>query len=87
MKNPLKSLPNNPFAALVSFHPGTFSSPPAADRSSSKSLRGWLLARIERWAWNARQRDLERALTSATDLADVERRLRAHERGLLQRYY
>ena len=87
MKNPTRSFPNNPLTALLSFHPGAFSSPPVDDAQGAKSLRGRLLARIERWAWNARQRDLERALTSATDLADVERRLRAHERGLLQRYY
>jgi hypothetical protein len=84
MKNPLSPATRNPFAALV--YPGAFSPPPVS-RRGLKSVRDWLLARMERWAWDARQRDLERALTSATDLADVERRLRAHERGILQRYY
>ena len=91
MKN-LPSRPaNDPFAVLLSLHPTAFSPPPSGRTlpgpAARKSLKGWLLGHIERWAWNARQSDLERALASSTDLADVERRLRAHERGVLNRYY
>ena len=91
MKN-LPSRPaNDPFALLLSLYPTAFAPPPSGRTlpgpTAPKSLRGWLIDRIERWAWDARQQDLERALASSTDLADVERRLRAHERGVLNRYY
>lgn len=91
MKNLTSRPVNNPFATLLATHPAAFTPPPSArtlDRAATpRSPWGWLLARIERWAWNARQKELERALASATDLGDVEKRLRAYERGVLHRYY
>lgn len=56
--------------------------PPQAS-PTGYSLLGWL----DRWIWKSRQRDLEAALAGATGVAEVENRLRARERNLLQRYY
>ena len=38
------------------------------------------LDRLDRWFWRQRQQDREDYLADATDIADVERRLRALER-------
>ena len=59
----------------------------ATESENPPTRGGSLLDRLDRWLWKARQRDLERALTFATDGVDVERRLRERERRLLQRYY
>ena len=43
--------------------------------------------RLDRWFHDARQRDDEAFLAAATDLSDLERRLRRLERGVGARYY
>ena len=87
--NNLTPLSTDPFFHLVSAAVGASTAqPPAAPAHASvRAPRLSLLERLDRWLWTARQRDLEQALTSATGAADVEARLRARERGLLQRYY
>ena len=86
----------DPFATLISLFAAGLSVPPAsrtpgrdfpAVSGKPTAYGGSLLDRLDRWLWKARQRDLERALTFATDVSDVERRLRERERSLLQRYY
>jgi len=44
-------------------------------------------ARLDRWFQDARQRDDEAFLAAATDLSDLERRLRRLEQGVGARYY
>lgn len=44
-----------------------------------------LLDRLDRWSWRQRQKDRDAVLARATDIADVERRLRDMERDF--RYY
>ena len=56
---------------------------PEADTRPSRSLFDLL----DLWLWNSRQRDLERVLASAKDVAEVEAILQARERQILQRYY
>jgi hypothetical protein len=46
--------------------------------------RTWL-ERLDAWAWRERQKDHEAYLAQSSDLADLEARLRALERGA--RYY
>jgi hypothetical protein len=86
----------DPFETLFSLFAAGLSAPPATEPprcdapavSGKPPVRGGsLLDRLDRWLWKARQRDLERALTFATDVVDVERRLRERERSMLQRYY
>ncbi len=43
--------------------------------------------RLDRWFHRARQSDDEAFLAAATDLADLERRVRRLERGVDARYY
>ncbi len=89
MKVLTRRSPIDPFATIVSLTAaaltGNVKSAPG-DRTNVRSPLS-LFGRIEQWLWRARQRELERALTTATDVADVEARLRARERQLLQRYY
>jgi len=42
---------------------------------------------LDRWFHDARQRDDEAFLAAATDLSDLERRLRRLEQGVGARYY
>lgn len=88
MKN-VSPLYTEPFFRLVSAAVGAPAAqrPDNGARAQTPAPRASLLDRLDRWLWTARQRDLEQALTSATDVADVEARLRARERSLLQRYY
>jgi len=44
-------------------------------------------SRLDRWFQRARQSDDEAFLAAATDLADLERRVRRLERGVDARYY
>jgi hypothetical protein len=92
--NDMPLRPNrDPFATLVSLtaaalsRPGTprTNAPAAPDKSVVRG--GSLWDRLDRWLWRERQRELERALTSAVDIAEIEARLRDRERKLLQRYY
>lgn len=84
---------NDPFATLASLTAAAFSlipnapRPPTAKPGPTLSTAGSLFQRLDRWLWRSRQRELERALASATDVVDVEARLRSRERSLLQRYY
>lgn len=83
----------DPFATLISLTATALSAPltPHAEKAGGPEKTPApgrsLLERLDRWLWQERQRDLERALTDATDIADVEARLRDRERRLLQRYY
>jgi len=89
MKDLTRASPTDALSTLVNLTASALTGkvsarPPAAP---STSPRPTLLDRLDRWLWTARQRDLEQALTNATDVGDVEARLRARERALLQRYY
>ena len=90
MKDLTRRSPIDPFATVVSLTAdaltGNPKPAPGQDHPNVRSPLS-LFARLEQWLWKARQRDVERALTTATDVADVEARLRARERQLLQRYY
>ncbi len=79
----------DPLATMASLTAAALTgSAPAMQRDASNVRSPLsLIGRLQRWLGNARQRELERALTSATDIADVEARLNARERQLLQRYY
>ena len=49
-------------------------------------VRRWL-DRLDHWHWQHRQNELEAVLAQSTDIADLERRMRAIERGVPARYY
>jgi len=90
MKDLTRRSPTDPFSTMVSLTAAALTGHNAEHAPrQEKNVRssGSIFARLERWLWNARQRELERALTTATDVADVEARLRARERQLLHRYY
>jgi hypothetical protein len=93
MNNPPLRPSRDPFATLISLTAAALSAPasPRADPAPAvappAARGGSLLDRLDRWLWKARQRDLERALTTAVDVTEVEARLRDRERKLLQRYY
>lgn len=52
----------------------------------STQRRG-VLDRLERWFWTQRQRDLEAYLAQASDIHDLERRMRYIERNAFHPYY
>ncbi len=59
---------------------------PQKDASPSQRRRiGWL-ARLDRWLWASHQRAFERYLAESQDVFELERRIRAFERGVLHRY-
>lgn len=90
MKDLTRNPPTDPFATLVTLTAAalTGAARPAGDPQPPQTpKRLSLLDRLDRWLWTARQRDLEQALTTAVDVRDVEARLNARERLLLQRYY
>jgi len=60
---------------------------PAQDGERSSALKPSMLERIERALWRARQREIERRLEGATDVADLEAKLRRLEWRTLHRYY
>ena len=60
---------------------------PASREGRSSALKPTLLERLERALWRSRQREIERTLEGATDVADVEAKLRRFERRTLYRYY
>ena len=76
---PLPRSPFDPFSTMVSLTASALGGTAAARRpAKDENARSTsFLARLERWLWKARQRELERALASATDVTDVEARLRA----------
>ena len=83
----------DPFATLISLTAAALIEPvtPRAgaartsDQPAAKAVSLW--DRLDHWLWKLRQQDLERALTSAVDVADIEARLRDRERRLFHRYY
>ena len=88
MKDLTRKAPADPFGTLLSLTTQALTGRVVQVPSRAPpSPRVSLLDRLDRWLWTARQRDLERALTGATDVRDVEARLRSRERRLLQRYY
>ncbi len=60
--------------------------PAAAPAKPSPPKRGWM-ERLEHWFWRQRQRDLEAYLAQATDVHDLETRMRTLERDFLHPYY
>ena len=48
--------------------------------------RGWL-DRLEHWLWKQEQRDIEAYLAKATDIYDLEARLRAIDRNGFRPYF
>ena len=60
---------------------------PAPGGSRSSALKPTVLERLERALWRSRQREIERALEGASDIADVEAKLRRIEWRMLRRYY
>ena len=88
------SLPD-PFATLIQITAGGLADSrfPASAPSeaafrtpdAARPPRLSLIERLDEWLWRLRQRDVERSLESAADIAEVERRLR--ERNLFHRYY
>jgi len=93
MNNPPVRPNRDPFATLISLTAAALSAPALPRADTAPALEppagrgGSLLDRLDRWLWKERQRNLERALTNAVDVAEVEARLRDRERKLLQRYY
>ena len=53
--------------------------PVASKPVESFSARGGLLARLESWIWRQQQREREAYLAEATDIADLEARMRVLE--------
>ena len=70
--------------------PGTYwdryDPPSQAPAKPSPPKLGWL-ARLERWFSRQRQRNVEAYLIQASDIYDLERRMRALERGFIHPYY
>ena len=60
--------------------------PDAAAVEAAPPRRGFL-DRVDHWFWTRRQRALEAELGKATDVYDLEARIRDLERGALYRYY
>jgi hypothetical protein len=89
MKDLTRQSPIDPVATVVSLTAAALTGNPKPAPGQDPNVRSplSLFGRLEQWLWKSRQRELERALTTATDVADVEARLRARERQLLLRYY
>jgi hypothetical protein len=66
-------------------HWDRFDAPVAPAKPPPPKL-GWM-ERLDRWFWRQRQRDLEAYLAQATDVHDLETRMRALERDFLHPYY
>ena len=56
------------------------------DLAAAPTRRGFF-DRIDHWFWKRRQRAVEAHLGKATDVYDLEARIRDLERGVLYRYY
>jgi hypothetical protein len=72
--------------ALGGFTPAGGSSG-GSSRVDSPAVSAGVWTRLDRWFRRARQSDDEAFLAAATDLADLERRVRRLERGVDARYY
>jgi hypothetical protein len=57
-----------------------------AGRGLARAMRGWL-DQFDRWLWAVRQREVEAYLAQATDVFDLEARIRALERDFPRPYY
>ena len=55
--------------------------------SQAASPRQGLLERLDRWFWMHEQREVEAHLSKATDIYDLEARIRGLERGVTYRCY
>jgi hypothetical protein len=84
---PFQTVLPDPFATLVQLTAGALSAPVAMadDAVRPAARRRSLFDRLDAWLWTARQRDLEHALAGATDVADLESRLR-DQVGMFGRY-
>jgi hypothetical protein len=60
------------------------SNPPAAE--PEQPHRGWL-ERLDHWFWKREQQEREAYLAAATDIYDLEVRIRNLERGTRSRHY
>jgi hypothetical protein len=70
-------------ASTASSHPATAATPAAAPVAEHKSL----LDRLDAWHFRQAQREREAYLARSKDVFDLERRMRAMERGPIGRYY
>ena len=52
-----------------------------------RAERATWLERLDRWFWRQEQKDREAYLARSKDVFDLERRIRALERGAITRYY
>jgi hypothetical protein len=68
------------FAHLCFLVAEALRTPAAGAPPAAAPTRLHALDRLDRWFWRQRQKDRERYLARATDVADVERRLRELER-------
>ena len=59
---------------------------PAAPESEVSPPRRSLLERLDHWLWMHEQREVEAHLAKATDVYDLEARIRDLERGVMYRY-
>lgn len=55
--------------------------------ATAPSPRRGLIDRLDHWFWTRQQRDLEAYLAKATDVYDLEARIRALERRVPHPYY
>ncbi|MEO8304658.1 MAG: DUF3563 family protein [Betaproteobacteria bacterium] len=60
---------------------------PGTVDANARPLRRSLLERLDRWLWKREQREVEAHLSNATDVYDLEARIRDLERGVMYRYY
>jgi len=69
----------SPFAHLI-FLVSQARRGPALETAAATPRRSWL-DRLDAWAWRQQQKDREAWLAQSSDLADLEARLRALDRG------
>jgi hypothetical protein len=80
-------------AKVVAFAPLNAESPSSRDvrgldgRSDAPARRRGLFERLDHWFWRQQQRGVEAYLAKATDVYDLEARIRALERNVPHPYY
>lgn len=77
---------NSPFAHLCYLVSEALRGPARKEPADSSVQVSWL-DRIDQWAWRNALQQRERYLAQSSDLADLENRQRALERGTAARYY
>jgi len=82
-----KGLVPPPFRPRPSARWARHESPVPAAAEQVPAPRRGLMSRLERWFWTWRQRELEAYLAQATDVHDLEARIRRLERDPLHPYY